>query len=77
MEKYNTKYRWVVFATVLFAYFLIVTQRTAPGLISDQLMKEFSVTASTIGLLTSIQFLASVYKFRLESCQIGLVLIYF
>ncbi len=58
LEKYNTKYRWVVFATVLFAYFLIVTQRTAPGLISDQLMREFSVTASTIGLLTSIQFLA-------------------
>lgn len=58
LEKYNTKYRWVVFATVLFAYFLIVTQRTAPGLISDQLMKEFNVTASTIGLLTSIQFLA-------------------
>ncbi|WML41300.1 MFS transporter [Neobacillus sp. OS1-2] len=58
MEKQNSKYRWVVFGTVLFAYFLIVSQRTAPGLISDQLMGEFSLTASTIGLLTSIQFLA-------------------
>ncbi|MFK9091826.1 nitrate/nitrite transporter [Bacillus salipaludis] len=58
MEKQNSRYRWVVFATVLFAYFLIVSQRTAPGLISDQLMKDFSLTASTIGLLTSIQFLA-------------------
>ncbi|MDP4086843.1 MAG: MFS transporter [Bacillota bacterium] len=58
MEKQNSSYRWVVFATVLFTYFLIVSQRTAPGLISDQLMKEFNVTASTIGLLTSIQFLA-------------------
>ncbi|TCP23423.1 sugar phosphate permease [Scopulibacillus darangshiensis] len=58
MEKQNSKYRWVVFATVLFTYFLIVSQRTAPGLITDHLMKEFSVTASTIGLLTSIQFLA-------------------
>lgn len=58
MEKQNSSYRWVVFATVLFAYLLIVSQRTAPGLISDQLMKDFNVTASTIGLLTSIQFLA-------------------
>ena len=58
MDKQNSKYRWVVFATVLFTYFLIVSQRTAPGLITDQLMKEFNVTASMIGLMTSIQFLA-------------------
>lgn len=58
MEKQNSRYRWVVFSTVLFAYFLIVSQRTAPGLITDQLMKDFKVSASTIGLLTSIQFLA-------------------
>lgn len=58
LDKQNSKYRWIVFGTVLFSYFLIVTQRTAPGLITDQLMKEFHVTASTIGLLASIQFLA-------------------
>ncbi|WP_223587686.1 MFS transporter [Neobacillus bataviensis] len=58
MNKQNSRYRWVVFATVLFTYFLIVSQRTAPGLISDQLMKDFNITAATIGLLTSVQFLA-------------------
>lgn len=58
MEKQTSKYRWVVFGSVLFTYFLIVSQRTAPGLISDQLMKDFNLTAATIGLLTSIQFLA-------------------
>jgi MFS family permease len=58
LNKQDSKYRWVVFSAVMFTYFLIVTQRTAPGLISDQLMKEFQVSASTIGLLTSIQFLA-------------------
>ncbi|PLS01479.1 MFS transporter [Neobacillus cucumis] len=58
MEKQTSKYRWVVFVSILFAYFLIVSQRTAPGLISDQLMKDFHLTAATIGLLTSIQFLA-------------------
>ncbi|WP_188499046.1 MFS transporter [Pullulanibacillus pueri] len=58
MEKQTSNYRWIVFASVLFTYCVIVSQRTAPGLITDQLMKEFSVSASTIGLLASIQFLA-------------------
>ena len=35
----------------------MASQRTAPGLITEQLMKDFHVTAATIGLLTSIQFL--------------------
>ncbi|MEW9051567.1 MAG: MFS transporter [Neobacillus sp.] len=56
MDKQNSRFRWVVFASVLFTYLLMASQRTAPGLITDQLMKDFSVTASTIGLLTSIQF---------------------
>ncbi|MBS4196196.1 MFS transporter [Lederbergia citri] len=58
MEKQNSKYRWIVFSTVLLTYFLIVSQRTAPGLITDQLMHDFKVSAATIGLLTSIQFFA-------------------
>ncbi|MED1203973.1 MFS transporter [Heyndrickxia acidicola] len=58
MEKQNSKYRWAVFAFVLFAYLFIVSQRTAPGLISNQLMHEFHLTAAVIGLLASIQFLA-------------------
>lgn len=33
------------------------SQRTAPGLITEQVMKDFHVTATTIGLLTSMQFL--------------------
>jgi MFS family permease len=58
LEKQTSRYRWAVFATVLFAYFLIVSQRTAPGLITDQLMNEFKISASTIGLIASIQFMA-------------------
>ncbi|MBM7645499.1 sugar phosphate permease [Scopulibacillus daqui] len=58
MDRQNSKYRWVVFVSVLFTYLLIVSQRTAPGLISDQLMKDFHVSAAAIGLMASIQFLA-------------------
>ncbi|TQR16326.1 MFS transporter [Psychrobacillus vulpis] len=57
MDKQNSRYRWVVFVAVLFTYLLMASQRTAPGLITDQLMMDFNVTASTIGLLASIQFL--------------------
>jgi sugar phosphate permease len=56
LDKQSSSFRWVVFASVLFTYFLMASQRTAPGLITDQVMRDFSVTASTIGLLTSIQF---------------------
>lgn len=35
----------------------MASQRTAPGLITEQLMHDFNVTATTIGLLTSMQFL--------------------
>ncbi|MFD2445033.1 MFS transporter [Bacillus sp. CGMCC 1.16607] len=56
MDKQTSKFRWVVFTSVLFTYLLMASQRTAPGLITDQVMRDFHVTASTIGLLTSIQF---------------------
>ena len=56
MNKQNSRYRWIVFVSVLFTYLLMASQRTAPGLITDQLMRDFNVTPATIGLLTSIQF---------------------
>ncbi|WP_075980178.1 MFS transporter [Bacillus massilinigeriensis] len=56
MDKQNSRFRWVVFVSVLLTYLFISSQRTAPGLITDQVMLDFHVTATTIGLLTSIQF---------------------
>ncbi|WHX98416.1 MFS transporter [Neobacillus sp. DY30] len=58
MKKQESSYRWVVFSTVLLAYFIIISQRTAPGLITDQLMKDFHVSAAVIGLVSSFQFFA-------------------
>jgi sugar phosphate permease len=52
----KSRFRWIVFGSVLFTYILMSSQRTAPGLITDQIMLDFNVTATTIGLLTSIQF---------------------
>jgi sugar phosphate permease len=56
LKKQNPLYRWVVFGLVLFTYLFMSAQRTAPGLITNEIMRDFQVTASTIGLLASIQF---------------------
>ncbi|WHY68986.1 MFS transporter [Neobacillus sp. SuZ13] len=56
MDKQNSRFRWIVFASVMFTYLLMASQRTAPGLITEEVMTDFNVTATTIGLLTSIQF---------------------
>jgi len=56
LEKQDSRFRWVIFTTVMFTYLFMASQRTAPGLITEQVMRDFHVTASTIGLLTSIQF---------------------
>lgn len=56
MEKQKSRYRWIVFASVLVTYLLMASQRTAPGLITNNLMEDFNLTASKIGLLMSIQF---------------------
>ncbi|WP_026566732.1 MFS transporter [Bacillus sp. UNC41MFS5] len=56
MDKQNSRFRWIVFAAVMFTYLLMASQRTAPGLITEEVMRDFNVTATTIGLLTSIQF---------------------
>jgi len=58
MNKKESGYRWIVFATVLLAYYIIISQRTAPGIITDQLMSDFHVSAATIGLMSSVQFFA-------------------
>ncbi|MFY4776941.1 MFS transporter [Metabacillus sp. RGM 3146] len=58
MDKQESRYRWLVLSISLFAYFVIVSQRTAPGLVTDTLMSEFHVSAAVIGLMSSIQFFA-------------------
>jgi MFS family permease len=56
LEKQKSKFRWIVFISVLFTYLIMSVQRTAPGLITDQLMVEYQLTASTVGILASIHF---------------------
>ncbi|RSL29302.1 MFS transporter [Salibacterium salarium] len=56
MNNQFRRFKWVVFVAVLFTYLLMSSQRTAPGLITEQIMLDFNITATTVGLLISIQF---------------------
>src|SRR5579875_2213199 len=58
LNRQESRYRWAVFFAVLLAYYLIVSQRTAPGLITNQLMHTFHISAAAIGLMGSLQFLS-------------------
>lgn len=58
LTRQESPYRWVVFFTALAAYYLIVSQRTAPGLVTNSWMSEFHISAGALGLMDSVQFLA-------------------
>lgn len=51
------QWRWLVLASIGLSYLLVFTQRTGPGVISDQLQAEFHVSAAVLGSITSIQYL--------------------
>ncbi len=53
----SSRWRWLVLTVICIAYLLVFTQRTGPGVISDQLQTEFHVSAAVLGTITSIQYL--------------------
>ncbi|WP_067924378.1 MFS transporter [Alicyclobacillus shizuokensis] len=52
-----SRWRWLVLTSIAVSYLLVFTQRTGPGVISDQLQSEFHVSAAVLGTITSIQYL--------------------
>lgn len=56
VEKRKQRFRWVVFFVVLLTYILLSGLRTASGLITDQIMEDFHLTATVAGLMTSLHF---------------------
>lgn len=53
----TNRWRWLVLISICVTYFLVFTQRTGPGVISDKLQAEFHVSAAVLGTITSIQYL--------------------
>ncbi|WP_245629524.1 MFS transporter [Alicyclobacillus sendaiensis] len=58
VSRQESPYRWFVLFTALAAYYLIVSQRTAPGLVTNVWMSDFHMSPGALGLMDGIQFLA-------------------
>ncbi|GMA49626.1 MFS transporter [Alicyclobacillus contaminans] len=52
----RSRYRWVVFAALALTYLLVFTQRTGPGVISNQLQARFGVSSAVLGTMASVQY---------------------
>ena len=49
-------YRWVCYGMLLLTYIFVYFDRVAPAVIAPELMKEFSLTATSLGILSSMYF---------------------
>jgi sugar phosphate permease len=50
------RFRWLIFLILALAYLLVYFHRLSLSVVADNIIKEFSTTASTLGLLGSIYF---------------------
>ena len=54
-------YRWLVWGTMCLAYVIVFFHRIATGVVADNLISEFGVTAAALGSLGAVYFY--VYTF--------------
>ncbi|AFM27948.1 MFS transporter [Desulfomonile tiedjei] len=50
------KYRWICYGMLLLTYIFVYFDRVAPAVIAPELMKEFGLTATSLGILSSMYF---------------------
>lgn len=60
--------RWLVLGLLALSYLLVFSQRTGPGLITDQLQQQFHVSAAVLGTMTSVQY----FLYMLLQVPVGL-----
>jgi len=68
-ERFTSPYRWVIFGSTALVYLLVFSQRTMPGLVSLQIMHDFEISASVLGMVSSIQF----FLYMLLQVPVGIV----
>jgi len=51
------KYRWIVYALVVSVYFFVYFHRVAPAVMGQAFMKEWSLSGTTLGIMSSLYFL--------------------
>jgi len=56
LAKKMLRYRWVCYGILLFTYVFVYFDRVAPAVVAPELMKEFGLTATALGILSSMYF---------------------
>ena len=49
-------YRWITYGMFLLTYIFVYFDRVSPAVVAPELMKEFGLTATTLGILSSMYF---------------------
>lgn len=56
LAKKMLSYRWVCYGMLLLTYIFVYFDRVAPAVVAPELMKEFGLTATSLGILSSMYF---------------------
>ena len=56
LAKKMLTYRWVCYGMLLLTYIFVYFDRVAPAVVAPELMKEFGLTATSLGILSSMYF---------------------
>lgn len=65
----TTKLAWLIWATAAFFYFYEMLLRVSPGVMTQQLMETFSVTSTSLGLLSSFYY----YSYNVLQIPCGVI----
>ncbi len=56
LGKKMLRYRWITYGMFLLTYIFVYFDRVAPAVVAPELMKEFGLSATTLGILSSMYF---------------------
>src|SRR5512137_1231279 len=56
LGKKMLRYRWITYGMFLLTYIFVYFDRVAPAVVAPELMKEFGLTATSLGILSSMYF---------------------
>ena len=56
LAKRMLRYRWYCYGMLLLTYLFVYFDRVAPAVVAPELMKEFGLTATSLGILSSMYF---------------------
>ena len=56
LAKQMLRYRWVCYGMLLLTYIFVYFDRVSPAVIAPELMKEFNLSATSLGILSSMYF---------------------